>query len=213
MGYLNKKPTTILFTSMQYSLLIGGDCNQGYIYRWTTLSVMLNTLLAAQPVPVTGTPFDCDWRKHAWEFAKQTLPQHKTFRTAFDALQLNACGLSSPANDMFRPPVFPAPARDVWYVDAAVEAGGDGSLVKPFGTLEEGITAAGAAASGPKALLLRAGTYHTPGVVLTPSHSGLVILNYNGEEAIVSGAVPVPVSKAKWYATAPSASGHFAPTD
>ena len=40
-----------------------------------------------------------------------------------------------------------------------------------------------AAVPGPKALLLRGGTYHTPaeGVTITKAHSGLVIQNYDGE--------------------------------
>lgn len=44
--------------------------------------------------------------------------------------------------------------------------------------------------------MLRAGTYYTKGIVLSSVHSGLTIQNYHGEDAVVTGAVRVPVSPA-----------------
>ena len=115
-----------------------------------------------------GEPVDCEWRRHAWEFAKTTLPSRGEFRSVFDALQLHVCGVAVPAeHDVFKPPTFPTPPGRVWHIDAAAAAAGaDGSKAKPYATLEAGIAAAGSVAPGSKALLLRAGTYHTPGVVL-----------------------------------------------
>ena len=156
-------------------------------------------------VAIAGAPpeFDCEWRRHAWEFAKTTLPERGAFRTAYDALALAKCGVPQPADvDRYRAPRLPlpqgVPRSKTWYVDPAAKPGGDGSKAAAFNTLEAGVAAAGAVGPGPKALLLRAGTHRTAGVVLTPAHSGLVIQNDDGAEAVVSGAVPVPVSQSAW---------------
>jgi hypothetical protein len=38
----------------------------------------------------------CEVRTHAWEYAKVTLPHRSDFRSAYDALQLRACGVPAP---------------------------------------------------------------------------------------------------------------------
>ena len=124
---------------------------------------MLPTLVLLATAAATPPPgFDCEWRRHAWEFAKKTLPQRGQFRTAFDALQLAKCqGAPDPLPpvDRYRSPKLPTPPGRAWFVDpAAPAAGGDGSKSAPFSTLAAGVAAA-AAVPGPKALLLRAGTH------------------------------------------------------
>ena len=47
--------------------------------------------------PGVTKSFDCAVRKHAWEFAQATLPDRGSFRTAYDALQLQACDVPTPA--------------------------------------------------------------------------------------------------------------------
>ena len=154
-----------------------------------------------------GTPdgmsasYDCEVRKHAWEFGKATLPRHGSFKTLFDALQLRQCeGVTAPPTvDAFVPPYFSTPTHGhVIYADSTAPAGGDGTLARPFATLEAGLAAAAASASSNTTLLLRRGRYHTSGVVLTSAHSGLTIQNYEGEAAIVSGSVAVPGSAKNW---------------
>ena len=90
------------------------------------------------------------------------------------------------------------PGEITIYADAnARGAGGDGSLLKPFATVEAAVDHAAGLGTN-VTVELRAGTYRTTGVVLTPQHSGLTIQNYNGEEAIVSGAVHVPSTVENW---------------
>jgi len=147
--------------------------------------------------------YDCEVRRHAYRFAIATLPERGMFKTAFDALQLQACGDPAPAaEDRLAPPRFPPPPPPATtiYVDAAAAPGGDGSLLRPFATLEAAVDAAGQGPAGAHNMTveLRAGTYRTPGVVLTPRHSGLTIQNHGGEEAVVSGAVAVPNALGRW---------------
>ena len=101
--------------------------------------------------------------------------------------------------DRYTAPNFPTPTTGVViYANAAAAAGGDGSAAKPFSSLEAAVAAAARAASKNTTIVLRAGTYYTRGIVLSHLHSGLTIQNYQGEDVAVSGAVPVPASKAKW---------------
>lgn len=46
--------------------------------------------------------YDCAARKHAWEFAKATLPERGSFKSAYEALQLDVCGVPTPAEDDVR---------------------------------------------------------------------------------------------------------------
>ena len=58
-----------------------------------------------------GTPggvpasYDCSVRRHAYEFGKVTLPSRGEFKTLYDALQLHACGVTSPTSSK-SPPSF-----------------------------------------------------------------------------------------------------------
>jgi hypothetical protein len=143
--------------------------------------------------------YDCAVRKHAWEFAQRTLPWRGTFKTVFDALQLSRCGLVPPAaEDVYVAPRFATPTSGaVIFVDANNTGAhrGDGSKAKPFPTLRAAVVAAEGKPAA--TIVLRAGLHYTEGVVLTVLHSGLTIQNFEGENAIVSGAVPVPV-KERW---------------
>lgn len=153
-----------------------------------------------------GTPdgmsasYDCEARKHAWEFGKTTLPRHRQFKTLFDAMQLQHCkGVAAPSttDDAFVPPRFPTPIDGhVLYADAKASVGGDGTRARPFATLEAALAAATSVPN--TTVLLREGRFHTAGVVLTSAHSGLTIQNYEGESVVVSGTVAVPTSAQDW---------------
>jgi hypothetical protein len=137
-------------------------------------------------------------RKHAWEFGKATLPQRGGFKTAYEALQLEACGAPVPEEyDEFKPPTFAVPSTGkVIYVSASAGLGGDGTKARPFHTLEVAVTSA--TVPGPKTIVLKAGTYYTTGVLLTTAHSNLTIQNEDGGAVVISGAIPVLSSKEKW---------------
>jgi hypothetical protein len=155
--------------------------------------------------------YDCEVRKHAYEYAKVTLPERSSFRSAYDALQLHACGVPAPeTDDVYTAPTFPTPKdTPVIYVDSnapAATAGSDsgsgshGDKFNPFKTLEAAVASITARSYpvGPKTIVLKAGTYYTAGVVLTTDHANLTIQNYEGAAVVVSGAVPIRNSKSKW---------------
>ena len=156
----------------------------------------------------SGTPtdappsYDCEVRKHAWEFAKKTLPERGSFKTAFDALQLHRCANITPPTtlDSYVPPHFPTPATGtIIFVDAnATGSSGDGSKTKPFSSLDAALHAAAKSEGAGVTVVLRSGVYYSSGVLLTTRHSNMTIQNFEGEHAVVSGSVPVPVAKDKW---------------
>ena len=133
------------------------------------------------------------------EFGKATLPARGDFKTLYDALQLQHCNVSAPRPtqlDAWTPPTFATPAAGALFVAPDAPSGGDGSKAKPFGTLAAAVAAA---AGRPRAtILLRAGTHHSGQLELGAQHSGLVIQNFEGEHAVVSGGVPLAASKAAW---------------
>ena len=153
-------------------------------------------------VPVS---YDCAVRRQAWDFAKATLPRRGSFKTVYDALQLQRCGNVTPptTEDVYTAPHFAtpvAPGTVVIFVAAADGGrGGDGSKAHPYTTLAAAIdAAAGKTGAWNTTIVLMAGRHHTNGVLLTPAHSGLTIQNFEGAEATVSGTVPVPPAKGKW---------------
>ena len=140
--------------------------------------------------------FDCKARAAAWEYGKYLLPDRGDFRTLFEALQLQDCGLTTPAEmGVFKPPTYPTPA-DAIVVDA--EKGSDsaaGTAAAPLKT----IAAAVAKAAGKKAtVVLNAGTYHTDTVQIGKEHSGLTIQNAAGAAVTVSGGVPLSIAASDW---------------
>ena len=174
---------------------------------------LITTSFAGAPVGAeapdfyhSGTPpgitrsFDCAARKAAFTFGQTLLPARGSFKTLFQALQLQACNMTTPeAMDEYQPPSYAAPEGVALYVDYAKgdDASGAGTLEQPLRT----IAAAVAKAAGTKdaTVLLRGGTHYTPQTVeIGPEHSGLTIQNYAGERAVVSGAVPLSIPASAW---------------
>jgi len=150
-----------------------------------------------------GTPpgvpasYDCAVRIHAYEFGKATLPQRGEFRTLYDALQLHACNVTTPTSiDAWTPPTYPTPKSRTIFVAPNANSGGDGTINRPFGTIEEAV--ASAANKPGSSILLRAGTHYSGMSVITQAHQQLTIQNYEGEHAIVSGGVAIPATKNDW---------------
>ena len=75
-------------------------------------------------------------------------------------------------------------------VDPSGDDSGDGSVSRPFKSIERGLVAARAARGEP--VLLRHGTYvlHDP-LMLMPADSGLVLESYANETATISGGIPL----------------------
>ena len=154
------------------------------------------------PLPRSaGTPpqvppsFDCGVRRAAWEYGKETLPSRGEFRTLFDALQLEECGENPPTtHDEWSPPTFATPPGAI-FVDASASAGGDGSKLHPFSSLASAVEAANGKSGA--TIVLRTGTYHEKQIQFNAMHSGLTIQNFEGEHAIVSGAVSLGAA-GKW---------------
>ena len=150
-----------------------------------------------------GTPsnvpasYDCEVRRHAYEFGRTTLPRRGEFKTLYDALQLHACGVPVPAKeDAWSPPTYPTPAGRALFVSPGAAAGGDGSVSRPFGEIQQAVDAAAHTAGA--TILLRAGTHYTDMVTITAAHEGLTIQNYQGERAVVSGGIPIDAPPSEW---------------
>ena len=98
--------------------------------------------------------------------------------------------------------------------DAVIVAasGGDdanpGTVAKPKATIQAGVLAARNTAS--KTVLLRGGMHMIRTTVhITPADSGLTISNYNGEDAVVSGAIPIETKWKRVPSFAPSSHNHI----
>ena len=57
--------------------------------------------------PLPGTPggippeTDCNLRRFVWEAGKKLMPRRGSFKTLFDSMQLEACGIEGPAELVF----------------------------------------------------------------------------------------------------------------
>ena len=167
---------------------------------------------------------DCTLRQLAWEYGKKLAPQKGQYAELFDAMQLNRCntttstpttststGTGKPGEGSWWPPTFgPETERNPIFVDPTAKGSddGDGSIQKPFASIQKALsvarvqraaaTAAAAAAASaaaasapePRTLLLRAGTFFlTEPIELTPADSLIAIQNYRGEDVSISGGV------------------------
>jgi hypothetical protein len=168
----------------------------------------------------SGTPggvpasTDCALRKLALEYGRSLAPARGDFRSLFDALQLQECGVETPkTRDEWTPPNYTAHSNSdaSIYVDANTgsDTTGDGSKDRPLLSIEAALVAARSLHSPQKTILLRAGTFYlAKALKVLPGDSNLTIQNFNGERAVVSGGVafkPVfkPVSTAPQLAFSP----------
>ena len=88
---------------------------------------MVNSGTPSKAIPAH---YDCSVREHAWEFGKATLPSRGSFKTLYDALQLQHCNVSaSPPQtmDVWKPPHYAAPSSGGIFVSPDAASGGDGS--------------------------------------------------------------------------------------
>eukprot|EP01043_Picozoa_sp_COSAG02_P007491 COSAG02_NODE_224_length_28285_cov_39.533066_20_plen_407_part_00 len=167
--------------------------------------------------PGVSLSTDCAIRELAYTFGKQLKPEKGEWRALHDALQLGACGLAtpSPTAGAWQPPstlslstVPRDQLRAVLHVDptAISDVGATGSVDTPFRSLA---AALGRSRAMPKplAILLRHGTHYIAGPLnLGPEDSGLHISNFPGEEAKLTGAVPLDP---QWSPSAACGAGCF----
>ena len=155
---------------------------------------------AADEAKSTGSPInvdpalDCAIRELAWDFAKKLLPQRGEFKSAYDALRLNNCGVSVASGRRYERNAFryqPQVSSDA--TEIYVATNGDDS--KP-GTLNEPVQSLQKAVelyrrqkgiSG-GVIYVREGTYYlTETLQLGPEDSNLVITGYENERPVISG--------------------------
>lgn len=151
--------------------------------------------------------FDCAWREYAMEYAPSIQPKltTKQHNQLFYALELaSLCNHSSykdstfPALIQSQVPQTPAfgDSDVVFFVDAdhGSDTAGDGSLDKPFATLQRAVAATrnsrALTTSSSFSIQLRNGTYRlSEPVELTEEDSGLSIAGYLNETATITGAL------------------------
>ncbi len=171
------------------------------------------------PMHNGGTPggippkTDCNLRAFVWEAGKKLMPRRGSFKTLFDAMQLDACGVEGPNElDAWHPPAGSpvSPAGKVLYVDATngsdSAAGSQSAPLKTIGAAIDKATehlANSGAESAKATVVLRKGVYHGcdgKGHVcrLGPAQSGLTITNEAGEDATVTGGEPLAIAASDW---------------
>ena len=179
------------------------------VQRALTLAALAGSAAATGPCrpPCDDTPpgipkdFDCSMRSLTMTMAKEKAlgPPGYDLRIVHEALQLGSkCGVDY--DELIHGQSVPHPKAEECegtciYVDGAhgddSSSGGDEG--SPKMTLAAGVAAARAAAGGVAATVILRGGIHwlSATLVLTPADNGITIRGYRGENATVSGAVPL----------------------
>ena len=108
----------------------------------------------------------------------------------YEALQLHVCDVPPPTPDApWQPEKFLG--TGTIFVDPTKGSDANaGDIDHPLKTIAAAVEKS---RNNPTATVnLRAGTYHSDTVQITAENNGLTIQSYNGELAVVSGAVPLP---------------------
>lgn len=173
--------------------------------RLSVLAVLASVSLAQVPGMVApGTPpgvpgeFDCAVRKLAYEYGQKLLPNRGQFRTLFEALQLQFCGMTTPSTyDEYQPPKLSTPAGLTVYVAPDGHDSNTGSKESPFATVQKAVHAT--ASKGAATILLRAGRYFINNTIdIGAENNGLTIQNFDGERVEVTGAKTFTLPQTAW---------------
>ena len=156
-----------------------------------------------------------------WQAGKKLMPRRGSFKTLFDSMQLETCGVEGPTElDVWKPPAGQAAPAGSIYVDAAKGADtAAGTLAAPLKTIGAAMKKATAALAAQQAdagaatIVLRAGVYHGcdgQGNVcaLGAAQSGLTITNYAAEDVTVTGGEPLAIAAADWKKVASPPKGN-----
>lgn len=171
--------------------------------------------LCTNPAMVNaGTPrevpndSDCAVRTIAWEFGKSLKPDRGGFKTLYDALQLQSCGVPPPADqDIWRPPDSANSLNHRLSVHTLyVSAEGSHRRSRPIGGADvfPSLAAAVEHSRGlkrrPVHILLHEGVHAVQSAIeLGPADSFLRISNVPGETAVLSAGTPL---LPRWRASA-----------
>jgi hypothetical protein len=137
---------------------------------------------------------DCAVSILAYEYSLQLQPQLAPLLEVFDALELGTvCKQPRPAEKTFAPPTFAPPAGALHVDGAKGSDSASGTAAAPLKTVGAALKLCGA--EGTKAIVLRAGVHYLDATLeVSAALSGLVVQNYPGEAAWISGGVPLTAS-------------------
>ena len=151
------------------------------------------------PVPVGSPYLTCKVYELVHEYSLKVQPNLTSAQSNAirDALRLDECNTTKRAphsNEDQSRRRFPIPHSDgvTVYVDSVRgDDSAGGTLDAPLRTIRAAQSKT-RSASGASTIILRGGVYYLNSTLeLTPLDSGLTIQNYDGEEAVVSGATPL----------------------
>ena len=167
---------------------------------WTSLIITFLCPTVVHTFPVKGVPasFDCAMRKAAYAYGQKLLPRLGAFEPLYYALNLNSdechqalagtrASDSAPSNHASIPPdaIYVAPAASEHGTDGN---GADGSIKRPFTSIQVAADKAAAQPTGSRTVVLRGGTFYlSASIILTARHSGLRFVAHPGESPVVSG--------------------------
>lgn len=167
---------------------------------------MRPTVVSMLAVAAGAAPSDeCAFRKLTYEYALAQRSDRAPLLDVFDALELaNKCQEARPAPRAHAWPKFETPTSpNLWFVAISGSDEGDGSLAHPFKTVSRAL-AASRAISANRTILLRQGVHYLSETIsLGHGDSGLTIQNYNGEEAWLSGGLPIETTWRRWQPPVP----------
>jgi hypothetical protein len=158
----------------------------------------LTAVQMKQAVDGVKNTTECEIRMLAYEYALKELPGRAVTKMVevFDALELmSSCGVERPTPSALPTPAFPNPVGSgAFFVDPT--KGKDtntGTEAEPFATVGAALKATRTMANGKavsKAIVLRAGVHFLADTLkLDKQDNDLLITNYKGEEAWLSGGV------------------------
>ena len=163
---------------------------------------MLGLGLLASAAHFSPPTDECAFRKLTYETALLQQPDRAPLLDVFDGLELeHRCQEKRPAPVAHKWPSFPTPTTAAWYVSVNGSDSGDGSSAHPFLTVARAVAASRAVAADKKnrTILLRAGVHHlSQTIALDTRDNGLTVQNYEGEEAWLSGGVPLHTEWKRW---------------
>ncbi len=169
------------------------------------LLLPLLLLLMACAAPATGltNTTECWFRSLTYAVALQRQPWRAPLNDVFDALQLaSSCAVAPlPPAPPPRPPAVAVPPSAVFADPIRGADSNPGSQQAPVRTVQAALALA-RQTSPPRAVVLRQGTYFLNSTLMLGSQdSGLILQNYPGEAAWLSGGVPLSTS---WQPHKPS---------
>lgn len=166
-----------------------------------------------------GAPeeLDCKMRELSLRYAQQLFPRRGAFTEVSDALQLDTLckhthettvsqgHTPTPTHRAVGVPQGPiSPSAVVADAATGSDKTGDGSYAKPYKTIGKAVSAA---KGKPGTQVVLNGTFYVGDTVeLTSEHSGLTITSLQGEEAVISGGVPLTLD---WRRKSPKVNGAF----